>query len=125
MGKSDQWVIITLSLLIVLHLSVWAIGYYIGRQACWLSFVNLLTGSGLIIYWGIRQLKIAQHYIELREMVVLGFEILVIAGAVYCIASGCKTSWIRINQYLIFSIHLLILVLGLIFMLTFKMDRLI
>ncbi|CAN5446564.1 hypothetical protein BH11BAC3_BH11BAC3_47680 [soil metagenome] len=125
MGKSDQWVIITLAISIVLHLSVCTIGYFAGRQSYWMSFLNLLFGSTLIVYWGMRELKIVQHYIELREIGVLSFEILVITGAVYFIVTGSKANWISVLQKVFFLIHLIVLIAGLIFMYIFKMNKMI
>lgn len=125
MSRSDQWVNISLGLIILLYVSVLAIGYYINKLLCLVSLMNLFAGISLILYWAIRQIQIQQHTIEFREILVLGFETLVIACAIYTLMTSMQGSWLRITQYIVFGIHLLLMVLGLIFMLTFKMTRLI
>ena len=125
MIKSDQSVVIIMGLLILLYLSVWAVGYFTGRLFYFMSILNLASAAAIILYWTVRQLKIQQHTIELREIVVLGAELIVIACAVYVIAAGNKFNWLKVVQYIFFAIHFLLLLLALIFMLTFKMNRLI
>ena len=125
MIKSDQSVVIIMGLLILLYLSVWVVGYFTGKLFYFMSILNLASAAAIILYWTVRQLKIQQHTIELREIVVLGAELTVIACAVYVIAAGNKFNWLKVVQYIFFTIHFLLLLLALIFMLTFKMNRLI
>ena len=125
MIKSDQSVVIIMGLLILLYLSVWVVGYFTGKLFYFMSILNLASAAAIILYWTVRQLKIQQHTIELREIVVLGAELIVIACAVYVIAAGNKFNWLKVVQYIFFAIHFLLLLLALIFMLTFKMNRLI
>lgn len=125
MNKTDQPVIIIMLLLIVLDLAAWIGGYVCGRLPRFTAIVNGLTGLAIIGYWGTRQLQIQQHYIEFKEMVVLGLELLVVFLAVYQPANGIKVKWHTIMQYAVFGIHLVVLVLGLLFMLTFRMERMI
>ena len=124
MSKGDQSVIILMGASILLYLAVCISGYLYGRQTSWISFLNLLTAFALIIYWVQRELKITQHYFGLREIAALSFEILVIAAAVYFVRSESKAGWIRVSQYVFFIVHLLVLIVGLLFMLTFKMNKL-
>jgi len=125
MIKLDQSVVIIVGLLILLYLSVWAVGYFTGKLFYFMSILNLASAAAIILYWTVRQLKIQQHTIELREIVVLGAELIVIACALYVIAAGNKFNWLKVVQYIVFAIHFLLLLLALIFMLTFKMNRLI
>jgi len=125
MSRSDQWVVITIVLLILLHLSIFAIGYFTARLSYLAAVLNLAAGVSIILYWAIRQLQIEQHIIEPREIIVLLFETVVGGAAVFFIVSNQRDSWLRIMQWLFFGIHLTALVLGLIFMLTFKMNKLI
>ena len=125
MIKSDQSVVIIMGLLILLYLSVWAVSYFTGKLFYFMSILNLASAAAIILYWTVRQLKIQQHTIELRDIVVLGAELIVIACAVYVIAAGNKFNWLKVVQYILFAIHFLLLLLALIFMLTFKMNRLI
>ena len=124
MGKSDQWVIITIALLILLHLSILAIGYFTTKLPYLASVLNLAAGISIILYWIIRQIQIEQHTIELREIIVLFFEVVVIGGAVFYMVATQKNNWLKIMQYLFFGMHLLVLIVGLIFMVTFKMNKL-
>lgn len=125
MSKSDQWVIIVIGLLILLYLSILIIGYFTGRFSYLSALLNAATGTSIVLYWAIRQLQIEQHIIETREIVVLLFEVLVIAGAVFYVAGNQKHNWLRVMQCIFFGIHLAVLLLGLIFMLTFKINKLI
>lgn len=124
MGKSDQWVVITIVVLILLHISILVIGYVTSKVAYLAAIINLAAGASLIGYWVIRQMQIQQHIIETREVIVLLGEVLVIGAAVFYIFSGQKGNWLKVTQYTFFGIHLFVLILALIFMLTFKMDRL-
>ncbi|MDB5279213.1 MAG: hypothetical protein JWR61_4168 [Ferruginibacter sp.] len=124
MNKTDQWVLIIVVAVIVLHLSVWVFGYRMNKLPFLTAIVNLLAGASVIIYWAVRQLMVTQHYIETRELVVLGFEIIVIACAVYTIVAGQKSILLKVTQYVFFGIHLTVLLAALIFLLTFKMNKL-
>jgi len=125
MGKTDQWVIITMGFLILLHLSVLAIGYFTANVAYLAAFTNLAAGVSIILYWVIRQIQIEQHIIETRELVVLLGEVLVLSAAAFYITTSQRDTWFKVLQYIFFGIHLFALSLGLIFMLTFKMNKLI
>jgi hypothetical protein len=125
MSKSDQWTIITIALLIILHLSILANGYFTTKLPYVASVLNLAAGTSIILYGVIRQIQIEQHTIELGEIIILLFEVSVIGDAVFYIVTTQKNNWLKVLQYITFGIHLLALILGLIFMLTFKMNRLI
>ncbi len=125
MSKTDKWVIIILVICILINISVWVAGLIKHKLVLYFSFLNGLTGLILITYWTAREIKITQHFIETREIAVLSFEALVIAISVYAISSASLNNWIKITQYTVFAVHFACLVLFLIFMLTFKMDRLI
>ncbi|MFZ1678989.1 MAG: hypothetical protein WBP41_14765 [Saprospiraceae bacterium] len=124
MSKSDQWVNIILIGTIILYLSIWAIGYKAHKFAYLASIVNIVSGAAILLYWVIRQIQITQHIFELREILVLLFEVVVIACGIFYILSSQRGGGLKILQYLFFGIHLTVLVLGLIFMITFKMNRL-
>jgi hypothetical protein len=106
-------------------LSILVIGYFTAKFTYLAAVLNAAAGISIILYWIIRQLQIEQHYFESREIIVLLFEVLVIAAAVFYIATSQKQNWLRVMQYIFFGIHLVTLLLGLIFMLTFKMKKLI
>ncbi|MEI9943627.1 MAG: hypothetical protein WDN26_05345 [Chitinophagaceae bacterium] len=125
MSKPDQWVITTIVLLILLHLSILAIGYFTAKFTYLAAFLNIAFGASVILYWVVRQTQIKQHHIEGREIIVLLAEVLVIATAVFYLATHQKSNGIKIMQGVFFGIHLAVLILALVFMLTFKMNRLI
>ena len=125
MSKSDQWIIITVVVFILIHLSIWVVGFLTNKLSYLTAGLNLVAGLSIIVYWVQKQLRIEQHYVELREIIVLCFELLVIGCTVYSFISRQWDNRIRIAQYIFFGIHLAALLLVLIFMLTFKMNRLI
>jgi hypothetical protein len=124
MSKADQWVVIIMLLLVLLYLSVWAMGYFTHKLPHFISTLNIAAALAVVGYWAIRQLQVQQHYFELREMIVLGIEVLILVAAIYAIASDNKYKWITTMQYVVFGIHLLLLLLGLVFMFTFKINKL-
>jgi hypothetical protein len=124
MNKSDQGVIAIMLLLVLLYLAVWAVGYFTHKLPFFITALNIAAALAIVGYWAIRQLQIQQHHIEIREMIVLGMELLIFVVAVYAIASGNKYKWITTMQYFVFAIHLLLLLLGLVFLFTFKMNKL-
>jgi hypothetical protein len=124
MSKSDQWVNIILIGTIILYLAIWAIGYKTHKFAYFASILNLVSGGIILLYWVIRQMQITQHIFEMREMLGLLFEVVVIACAILYILSSQRTGGLKVMQYIFFGIHLIVLVLGLVFMMTFKMNKL-
>jgi len=76
------------------------------------------------LYWIIPQLQIEQHIFESREILVLLLEVMVIVLAMVYILAARKSPGLKTMQILFFGIHLTVLVLGLIFIVTFKMNRL-
>lgn len=78
-----------------------------------------------MIYWIVRQLQIQQHIYEFRETAVLGAELLIVGMGIYTMISKQWVSWVKVVQYTVFGIHLGVLVVVLIFMLCFKMNKMI
>jgi hypothetical protein len=124
MNKSDQWVVINVVAMLLLYIAVWLIGYRTHKLNLFTAAVNLLTGSFIIIYWVVKQLRITQHHFELREFMALGLEAILIGCAIYTIIAGQKINWLKVTQYVFFGIHFTILIAALIFLLTFKMNKL-
>lgn len=124
MGKSDQGVVIIMLLLVLLYLAIWAMGYFMQKLPLFIATLNIVAALAVVGYWVIRQLQIEQHYFDVREMIVLGIEIIICIAAIYSIASGNKYKWIIITQYAVFGLHLMALVIAVIFMFTFKITKL-
>jgi hypothetical protein len=125
MPNSNQSVLIILIAIIVLFLTVFIIGYKTNQLDFLIPLLNLVSALTLLLYWLQKQFRITQHYFELREMVVLSLEIVVVACATYSLVSNQNQNWLRIMQYIFYAVHLLCLILFLVFLLIFKMERLI
>jgi hypothetical protein len=123
MSKTDQWVIVTLISLIALHLIILWVGYMTAKMAYLCAGINLAMGFSVILYWVVR--PSAQYSIDTSKMLMVVYEMTVVILAVYFLFSSSKGQGLRLLQYLFFGIHLAVLILGLLFMLTFKMNRLI
>jgi len=124
MLTSNQITNTLLIVLIIIHFSVLAVGIKANRTGFYLSMSNLVAGLSVLIYWIQKQLRITQHLFGIIEILMLVFEIIVIASAIYFLVSKKVINSVVIMQYVFFGIHLLALVLLLVFMLTFKMKRL-
>ena len=124
MGKSDQGVVIIMLLLVVLYLVTWVMGYFAQKLPLFIATLNIVAAFAVVGYWAIRQWQIQQHYFDVREMTILGIEIIIFIAAIYLIASGNKYKWIITTQYAVFGLHLVALVIAVIFMFTFKMTKL-
>lgn len=125
MNKVDQPIVFFLILLIAVHLSIAVLGIVKGRFLFYASILNFISGLLIIIYWLQKQLRIERHIFEQREFVVLNLELVMIFCAVAFFFTNRYTSFFKSVQYSFFTIHLLLLILGLVFMLTFKMNKLI
>ena len=124
MSKSDQWINLAVVFLIVIHLSVWIIGYKTHKLCSLITWLNLVVGLSVFFYWIQHEISITQHIFEVREMLVLSLEVILIGCALYSLVTHQWNAWLKIIQYFFFGIHLIILISFLIFMLTFKMNKL-
>ena len=124
MSISDYWVKVILLFIILIYLGTLVAGLITHKLSQYVSIVNGLSGLAVIIYWVQKQLRITQHIFEGREMIFLGFEIAVVALAVYSLLSSQSSHWVRVAQYLFFSIQFICLVILLLFFLFFKMNKL-
>lgn len=124
MSKSDQWISIFIAFLILIHLSVLIISI-VYHKISWMPVLNLLAALAVILYWVQKQISFSHQILYSSELAVLGFEVAVIAFAVYSILNKQNVNWLMIIQKTVFGIHLSVLVLFLVFMLTFKINRLI
>lgn len=124
MSKPDKQVGVVLIILILAYGSVLIAGSVSHRLSFLTSLVNLFTGLSVIIYWLQKQIKIKQHRIESREIIVLIIEMLLIVSAAYIMITQQWHHWLRMVQYVFFGIHLIILLFFLVFILTFKIKKL-
>jgi len=124
MSRPDQWICVATGTIILVHISIWIVGLATYKLPFLITMLNLAFGAGVIVYWMYKQLRIVQHIFEAREFIVLGLEMLVVAFATYSAITKQYGAWLKGIQYLAFGIHLAILIVFLLFMLTFKMKRL-
>ena len=124
MGKPDKQIILILIAFATIFLSVCIAGLLMDNLLNYISLCNVICGLVIIIYWIQHEIKITQHYADIKEIFVLCFESLVVGISVYTIAVTQVSSWIKITQYIIFGSHFTSLIAFLIFMFTFKMKKL-
>ncbi len=86
--------------------------------------LNSVAALSILLYWTIKQLSITQHYFEVREVVVIFIEVLILCFSLYGLFGKTLTKWPKILTYGIFGTHFIVLVLFLLFVLTFKMKKL-
>jgi uncharacterized SAM-binding protein YcdF (DUF218 family) len=125
MNRSDKQVIISLIVILVIYLCTWIAGLLKNRLVNYASVLNALCGLAIIIIWIQGQVRISQHTIETREIMVLGGEALIVAFSGYVLYSGMISKSLKYFQYGIFWIHFTVFVLFLIYMLTFRITKLI
>lgn len=125
MPNSNQWVLIIVIAIITVFLTVFVMGYKTNQLAFFIPLLNLVSALTLLLYWLQKQIRITQHNIDLREIMVLSLEVIVMSCAIYSIMSHQHQHWLSVIQYIFFAIHLLCLILFLVFVLTFKTKRLI
>lgn len=100
------------------------VGYVTHKPAYLLAFVNAADGILLIGYWLTNQLRIQQHSLEGREIIVLILELLVAVFSLYTIFYYPVSNPFEILQYIIFATNLIVLIAAFIFVLTFKIAKL-
>ena len=125
MRKADRWINSGLMLMLLLYSTMWITGLVTGSAAYLVAWINMVAGFFVILYWIHKQLSIRQHYIEAREIIVLCLELVIIAVAALSLFSDYWNSWARVFHYAVFALHFIFLLCLMVFMLTFKMKRLI
>lgn len=125
MLTTNQITNIILIVLIGIHFSVLIVGIKTNRAGFYISILNLVAGVLVLFYWIQKPLRITHHLFDTTEILMIGFEIVLVAGASYLLVSKKVNSWVVIMQYFFFGIHLLALILFFVFMLCFKVKKLI
>ncbi len=108
---------------ICLYAAVLIAGFATHHLLLCVSIINGVAGLLIIRYWIWDKLRPLKLLTEAREQVVLLIESIIVAFVVYAISSKSLANWLAILQYIIFAIHSMLLILFLIFMLTFKMKK--
>lgn len=124
MSNVDQLINIIVISSIAAFIAVWIAGAVKRKLLFYFSVLNAVSGLAIIAYWIQNELRITQHTIETREIAVLTLEALFVAVSIYSISAIRFQYTLKIIQYIIFGLHFSSLILFLIFMLTFKINRL-
>lgn len=124
MSSSDKKNSVAIAIIILIHVTILAIGPTIATRSFLIALLNLIASSSFIIYWTQKQLRITQHFIELREIAVLSFEVIAISFSVYYMFQHQQIQWLNVVNFIVFGTHILVLLLLLVIMLTFKMKKL-
>ncbi len=125
MGRKDKLVVTVMLIFILANVSVLIIGILINKLPFLTGIVNFIAAVCILTYWVQKQIRVTQHFIECREITVLFFEFFIAVSFIFFITTGKCQAWQRILQYVFFGMHFLALIAGLIFMLTFKIKRMI
>ncbi len=123
MSNSDKRISAAVAFGIIIHLVILTLGFIIPSFFISTPLLNLIVGLSILAYWLQKQIRITQHYFELREFVVLSSEVIVIASAV-CSLLMRQIQWLSVAQVVILSVHLIALLVFFVFMITFKMKKL-
>ncbi|MFT3910829.1 MAG: hypothetical protein QM737_15535 [Ferruginibacter sp.] len=124
MPASNNQVKATIIFFMLIYMAVFLTGLRAYQELELISLINFITSLSILLYWIRKQLRITQHIYELREMVLLGIEILFLGVSVFSFFIHTPGSWTAITAFAIFIIHFVVLLLALIFMFTFKIKRL-
>ena len=121
----DSWIIIFIVSFLAINIIVFTVGYKINQLPYLIAILNIVISSLSIIYWIIKNLNVQHLHIELREIIILSIEVFIVGFAILCLLTKQEKLAVNIVNYLGFSIKFLAGLGMLIFMLTYKMNRLI
>jgi hypothetical protein len=124
MKSQDMWINFAIVLIMLCHILAILIGYKIQKTVILTAYINAIVVISLLIYWVNKNLHIQQHYFEWREAFVLCAEACLIISAIYAIIGFHEIIIVKWMNYFGFGLHFLALIAMLIFMVTFKMERL-
>jgi hypothetical protein len=125
MRISDQRIKMITGIVLLIHAVLLTTGVMINKPSFLIAFLNAGFALSVIIYWICRQARITQHIFEVREIVVLCFEVAVTGFAVFSMIADQGNIWLSIIQFIIFGVHFAAAALFMAFILFFKIKRLI
>ena len=123
MSNSDKQISVAVALVVLLHAAILIGALGVSSGPCIAAYLNLIVSISLLSYWVQKQIRIRQHIMELREVVVLGFEIAIAGCSVYALIEE-PARWLRVTHVVISGVHFLVALAFFIFMLTFRMKKL-
>lgn len=109
---------------LILQLVVLTIRYKIKKPIISIAYVNASIAIGILLFWGIDTLFLKQHQFETREVFIGCLEVSVLLFALYAITGFHHKNYVKIINQIGFWFHVLATIGMLIFMYTFKIDRL-
>ncbi|MBL0745860.1 hypothetical protein [Chryseolinea lacunae] len=122
MSNSDKQACGALASIILIHVAVLLTGLLTSRFFV-IVYLNLTASVSLLIYWAQKQIRIQQHIVERREILVLGFEVLIAGYSIFTLTAEPTCTLTAVHVVLL-SIHLIALFAFFIFMLTFRIKKL-
>jgi hypothetical protein len=124
MSHSDKRISALVATVILIHIAIFVTALLRPTLSYLTASTNLVVGSSICIYWFQKQLRITRHIFELREIIALTFEVVVIGCSIYSILLPEQIAWLNTVNLFILIVHLLMLLIFLVFMLTFKAKKL-
>ncbi|HTE12830.1 MAG TPA: hypothetical protein VK645_17745 [Chitinophagaceae bacterium] len=120
----DRQVVIIIIGFLFLYAAVLITGVAMHQLLLHVAVMNTIAGSLIISYWVWDKLRPLQRMTEQREIIVLSIEGLFAAVSLYAVITNGLSYWLTVVQYIIFTLHAVLLLLFLVFMLTFKIKKL-
>jgi hypothetical protein len=121
----DSWIIVLIISFLVINIIVFVVGYKIHQLPYCIAILNLVVASLSTLYWIIDSVNIRHFNLETREIIVLSIEVFIIGFGIFSLLTKQEKLSVNIINYIGFGINFLAGLGMLIFMLTFKMNRLI
>ncbi|SHH91308.1 hypothetical protein SAMN04488109_6044 [Chryseolinea serpens] len=122
MSTTDKQVCAAVAMVVLIHAIVLIVGLASSSFGI-IVYLNLAVSVSLLLYWTQKQIRIQQHIMEFREMLVVVFEALVAGCSVYALIEA-PVGWLWVAHVVISGIHFLAILVFFIFMLTFKIKKL-
>ncbi|MEP6746104.1 MAG: hypothetical protein ABJB86_00180 [Bacteroidota bacterium] len=120
---SDKQIKTGLILYIIVSLILFTGGLVKYIPVLYLSILNILSASGLVIPWIQKYLRYP-HRIETLEIVFLCVECLFVIASIFCVVVVADGGWLIVSQYTIAALNLLAAIAFFIFILLFKIKKL-
>ncbi|MFB9054136.1 hypothetical protein ACFFVB_13690 [Formosa undariae] len=121
---NDTTVSTLLIIILSCHLATIIIGYKTKEVIKSMSYLNAIFALGLLVFFAINTLKTNRHPFQITEVLALGVEVCILIFAVVAVIGFRNKAYVKVINYMGFWFHLLVSAGMIIFMFTFKMDRL-
>ena len=112
------------AVLLFIYAAIYLIGRMQGHSLPYLCLLNAVSSLLAIVFFVWDKLRPLQRMPESREIIFLLVEGLFAAGALWALTISPVNAWLAGMQYLIFTLHSIVLLLLLIFVCTFRIKKL-